>query len=185
MVETLRKKARKSNMTRFILSVIGVIGLLAVTKFAVFQVMTGPKKMDITLDPATYEGKYVTIDAEYFLYDYIEHTTTTTRKYGGSSTSTNGYSYVAFQSVDDYEKSSSIWYFYSVYLNYQEQDKMAAKIEEAFEYLTDETGKIAPPEPVTVTGVWNTMDAQTEKYFRDALLDLGVAESEYDLFYFY
>ncbi len=185
MLETLRKSARKSNTLRVIFSVIGIVILLAVTKFAIFDVITGATKMDITADPASYEGKYVTIDADFFLYDYIEHTTTTTRKYGGSSTSTNGYSYVAFQSVDDYEKSSSIWYFYSVYLNYQEQDKMAAKIEEAFEYLTDETGKIAPPEPVTVTGVWNTMDAQTEKYFRDALLDLGVAESEYDLVYFY
>ena len=152
MVETLRKKARKSNMTRFILSVIGVIGLLAVTKFAVFQVMTGPKKMDITLDPATYEGKYVTIDAEYFLYDYIEHTTTTTRKYGGKTTSTNGYSYLVFQSVDDYENESSTWYFYSIYLDKGRQSELNLKIDEAFTYLSDETGNVAPPEPVTVTG---------------------------------
>ena len=86
MVETLRKKAKKSNMLRVIFSVIGVVILLAVTKFAIFDVLTGPTKLDITQDPATYEGKYVTIDAEYFLYDYIEHTTTTTRKYGGSTT---------------------------------------------------------------------------------------------------
>ena len=106
MVETLRKKAKKSNMLRVIFSVIGVVILLAVTKFAIFDVLTGPTKLDITQDPATYEGKYVTIDAEYFLYDYIEHTTTTTRKYGGSTTNTNGYSYLVFQSVDDYEKEA-------------------------------------------------------------------------------
>lgn len=185
MLETLRKSARKSNIWRIVLSVIGIVILLAVTKFALFDVITGPTKMDITADPASYEGKYVTMDADFFLYDYIEHTTTTTRKYGGSSTSTNGYSYVAFQSVDDYEKGSSIWYFYSVYMVHQKADEMGTKIEEAFNYLSDETGKVAPPEPVTVTGVWDKMDAQTEKYFRDAMLDLGVQESEYDQFYFY
>ncbi len=185
MVETLRKKARKSNMTRFILSVIGVIGLLAVTKFAVFQVMTGPKKMDITLDPATYEGKYVTIDAEYFLYDYIEHTTTTTRKYGGKTTSTNGYSYLVFQSVDDYENESSTWYFYSIYLDKGRQSELNLKIDEAFTYLSDETGNVAPPEPVTVTGFWNPMDAETERYFRQALAELEITETEFDKMYFY
>ncbi len=185
MLETLKKSARKSNTMRVIFSIIGIVILLAVTKFAILDVVTGPAKMDFTADPATYEGKYVTVDADFILYDYIEHTTTTTRKYGGSTTSTNGYSYVAFQSVDDYEKGSSIWYFYSIYMSYQKQDEMTAKIEEAFAHLNDETGKTAPPEPVTVTGVWNKMDAQTERYFRSAMLDLGVQETEYDLFYFY
>ena len=59
MVETLRKKAKKSNMLRVIFSVIGVVILLAVTKFAIFDVLTGPTKLDITQDPATYEGKYI------------------------------------------------------------------------------------------------------------------------------
>ena len=135
MVETLRKKAKKSNMLRVIFSVIGVVILLAVTKFAIFDVLTGPTKLDITQDPATYEGKYVTIDAEYFLYDYIEHTTTTTRKYGGSTTNTNGYSYLVFQSVDDYEKEASIWYFYSIYLDKSRQKEMEGKIQQTFDYF--------------------------------------------------
>lgn len=185
MVETLRKKARKSNMLRVIFSVIGVVVLLAVTKFAIFDVITGPTRLDITQDPDSYKGKYVTIDADFFLYDYIEHTTTTTRKYGGSSTSTNGYSYLVFQSVDDYEKESSIWYFYSIYLNKGRQQEMASKIDEAFAFFNDETGQTPPPEPVTVKGVWNPMDAQTEKYFRDALVSLNVTETEYDKLYFY
>ena len=77
MLEILRKKARKSNIWRIVLSVAGVVILLAITKFAIFDVITGPTRMDITEDPASYEGKYVTIDAEFFLYDYVEHTTTT------------------------------------------------------------------------------------------------------------
>ncbi len=185
MVETLRKKAKKSNMLRVIFSVIGVVILLAVTKFAIFDVLTGPTKLDITQDPATYEGKYVTIDAEYFLYDYIEHTTTTTRKYGGSTTNTNGYSYLVFQSVDDYEKEASIWYFYSIYLDKKREDEMAAKIDQAFEFWNDEAGQVAPPEPVTVKGVWNPMDAQTERYFREALAGLEISETEFDKMYFY
>lgn len=185
MVETLRKKARKSNMLRVIFSVIGAVVLLAVTKFAIFDVITGPTKLDITADPAAYKGKYVTIDAEYFLYDYIEHTTTTTRKYGGSSTSTNGYSYLVFQSVDDYEKEASIWYFYSIYLDRSRENEMAAKIDEAFEYWNDESGQVAPPQPVTVKGVWNPMDAQTERYFREALAGLEITETEFDKMYFY
>ena len=90
MVETLKKKAKKSNILRVIFSIIGVVALLAITKFALFDVITGPTRMDITADPETYDGKYVTIDAENFLYDYIEHTTTTKKKYGGSTTTTKG-----------------------------------------------------------------------------------------------
>ncbi len=185
MVETLRKKARKSNTLRVIFSVIGVVILLAVTKFAIFDVITGPSRMDITADPATYKGKYVTIDAENFLYDYIEHTTTTKKKYGGSTTSTNGYSYLVFQSVADYENQESVWYFYSIYLNKSRQSEMDVKIQQTFDYLNDETGTVAPPDPVTVTGVWTPMDAQTERYFRNALTELGITESDIDQFYFY
>lgn len=185
MVETLRKKAKKSNMLRVIFSVIAIVVLLAVTKFAIFDVLTGPTRLDITADPDSYKGKYVTIDAEYFLYDYIEHTTTTTRKYGGSSTSVNGYSYLTFQSVDDYEKEASIWYFYSIYLNKSRQQEMASKIDEAFAYWNDETGQVAPPDPVTIKGVWTPMDAQTEMYFRQALGKLEISESEFDKMYFY
>lgn len=185
MLETLRKKARKSNIWRISLSIIGVVVLLAITKFAIFDVITGPTRMDITADPATYEGKYVTIDSDFFLYDYIEHTTTTKKKYGGSTTSTDGYSYIAFQWVDDYENDSSVWYFYSVFLKKDRQQEMHSKIEQAFDFLTDETGRTAPPEPVTVTGVWNKMDSQTERYFRESLAELNITETDFDLFYFY
>lgn len=185
MLETLRKKAKKTNAWRIILSVIGIVILLAVTRFAVFDVITGATPVDITADPASYENRYVTVDADFILYDYIEHTTTTTRKYGGSSTSTNGYSYVALNSVDDYEKQSSVFYFYSIYLNKSKEQEMSSKIDQAWECLTDETGTIAPPDPVTFRGVWKKMDAQTEKYFRDAMLDLGISETDIDLFYFY
>ena len=185
MVETLKKKAKKSNILRVIFSIIGVVALLAITKFALFDVITGPTRMDITADPETYDGKYVTIDAENFLYDYIEHTTTTKKKYGGSTTSTNGYSYLVFQSVDDYEKESSVWYFYSIYLDKSRQKEMEGKIQQTFDYLNDESGKTAPPSPVTITGVWNKMDAQTERYFGTALAELGITESDIDQFYLY
>ena len=185
MVETLRKKAKKSNILRVIFSVIGVVALLFITKFAIFDVITGPTKMDITADPAIYDGKYVTIDAETFLYDYIEHKTTTKRKYGGSTTSVNGYSYVVLQSVADYENQESVWYFYSVYLDKSRQSEMESKIIKAFDYLNDETGTVAPPDPVTITGVWNPMDAQTERYFRSAMAELGITETDIDKFYLY
>ena len=185
MLETLRKKAKKSNIWRIALSVVGIVILLAITKFAIFDVITGPAHMDITEDPSSYEGKYVTIDADFFLYDYIEHTTTTKKKYGGSTTSTDGYSYIAFQWIDDYENNSSVWYFYSIFLKKDKQGEMNSKIEQAFEYLSDETGSIAPTEPVTVTGVWNKMDSTTEKYFRDSMVELGITESDFDKFYFY
>ncbi len=185
MLETLRKKAKKSNIWRIVLSIIGIVVLLAITKFAIFDVITGPTHMDITADPATYEGKYVTIDADFFLYDYIEHTTTTKKKYGGSTTSTDGYSYIAFQWVDDYENNSSVWYFYSVFLKKDRQSEMNVKMDEAFEFLFDETGNTAPPEPVTVTGVWNKMDSQTERYFRESLAEMEITETDLDLFYFY
>lgn len=185
MLETLKKKSRSSNIIRAVISIIIVVALLAFTKFSIFDVITGPTKVDITAAPETYEGKYVTLDAEYFLYDYVDHTTTTTKKYGGSTTTVNGQSYVAFQSVDDYENATSIWYFYSVYLDKSKQSSMSAKIDEAFDYLEDDTGSTPPPEPVTVTGTWSKMDSEMERYFGQALAELGVEETEYDKFYFY
>ena len=62
---------------------------------------------------------------------------------------------------------------------------MAAKIDQAFEFWNDEAGQVAPPEPVTVKGVWNPMDAQTERYFREALAGLEISETEFDKMYFY
>ena len=40
MLETLKKKSGKSRMTRAIVSIVIVIGLLALTKFAIFDVIT-------------------------------------------------------------------------------------------------------------------------------------------------
>ena len=185
MLETLRKKARKSNMWRIVLSVIGIGIMMAVTKFAVLDVITGPTKMDITAAPETYEGKYVTIDAEYFLYDYIEHTTTTTSKSGSKSTRTDGYSYLAFQSVPQEGSTDSVWYFYSIYFDKKHQDELSAKIDKTYEYLNDEAGTVNPPEPVKVTGTWNKMDSQTERYFQKVIGEIGIQETDLDKFYFY
>lgn len=186
MLETLRKKSRKSNITRVIISVIVVVGLLAVTKLAIFDVITGPAKIDITADPSTYAGKYVTIDAEFFLHDYVEHTTTTTRKYGGKTTSTNGYSYLALQRIPDEAANTYSLYFYSVYMNKDKQSSMAAKIAESEDYIYDETGMAAPPDPVTVTGTWTKMDSEMERFFRSTLAEFEFyEENEYDHFYFY
>lgn len=185
MVETLKKKAKKSNMLRVIFSVIGVVVLLAVTKFSIFDVITGPTRLDFTQDPDSYKGKYVTVDAQFFLSDYIEHTTTTTKKYGGSSTSVNGYSYLTFQSVDDYEKNASIWYFYSIYLSKSKQQEMDRQMDKTWDCLSSETGDVAPPDPITIKGIWNPMDAQTEKYFRQTLGKMDITETEFDKMYFY
>lgn len=185
MLETLQKKSRKSNITRIIVSILVVVGMLAVTKLAILDVITGPTKMDITLDPETYAGKYVTTDTEFLLYDYVEHTTTTTRKYGGKTTSTNGYSYLALQSIPDYEKETVAFYFYSVYLNKDKQSEMASIIEASNDYLFDESGNAAPPDPVTFTGTWTKMDAEMERYFRSSLAEFNVLEDDYKNFYFY
>lgn len=186
MLDTLRKQAKKSNMWRCLFSVIGAVILLVCTKFAIFDVITGPSKLDITSDPESYDGKYVTIDADFLLYDYIEHTTTTKRKYSSStSTRVDGYSYIAFQSIDDYENQTSIWYFYSIYMNKDKQSEMSSKIDQTLEYLIDETGNVAPPNPVSVTGTWTKMEPQIERYFRDSMAEMEITESDFDRFYFY
>ncbi len=185
MIETLKKHARKSNTIHAVVCIVIVAILLAVTHFAIFDVATGPAKLDITQDPATYEGKYVTIDAEYFVYDYVEHTTTTTKKYGGKSTSINGYSYIVFQSIENEGDESTTWYFYSIYLDKKKQAEMSGKIDQALEYLGDDTDTVDPPEPVSITGVWTPMEPQLERYYRSALAEMEVVEGEYDKIYFY
>lgn len=185
MLETLRQKSRKSHIIRAVISIVIVAAILIWTKFTVFSVVFGPKEIDITADPASYEGKYVTIDAEFFLTDYVEHTTTTTKKYGGSTTSVDGNSYIAFQSVYDYETNTSTWYFYSVYMKKVDQDKMYDLIDDTWDYWSDETGTVAPPETLKVTGTWSPMSSQMQRYYEETLDEMGFEETEYDLFYFY
>lgn len=185
MLETLKKKSQRSRITRAIVCTVIAVILLAFTKFALFDVITGPAELDITAAPETYKGKYVTIDAEFFLTDYVEHTTTTTRRYGGSSTRVDGNSYIVFQSVDDYEKNSSVWYYYSVYMPKSKQNSLYVKIDDTWEYWQDESGTVAPPEPVRVTGTWSPMEAEMERYYRETLAEMGVTESEFDQIYFY
>ena len=185
MIETLRKKTRTSYIIRAILTLVIAIGLLVWTKFTIFDVLTGPAKMDISKDPSTYEGKYVTLDVDCLLTDFVEHTTTTTRKYGGKTTTVNGNSYIAFQSVYDYESGMSTWYFYSIYMSKGDQSMMTSRIDAAWEYLNDETGTVAPPEKLPVKGSWTKMDAQIERYFRDTLAEMGVVQDEYNQYYFY
>ena len=97
MVETLRKKTRKTLIFRAIFTLALAIVLLVLTKFAIVDVVLGPKTLDITKDLETYDGKYVKMDVDFFLTDFVEHTTTTTRRYGGSTTTVNGNSYIAYE----------------------------------------------------------------------------------------
>ncbi len=185
MLETLKKKSQKSRIIRAVVCTIIAVALLAVTKFSLFDVITGPTEIDITSSVEDLEGKYVTIDAEFFLTDYVEHTTTTKKKYGGSTTRVDGNSYIVFQSVNDYENNSTIWYYYSIYLPKNKQTGISSKMDETWEYWADETGKVAPPDPVKVKGTWSQMEPQVERYYRETLAEMGVEETEYDLIYFY
>ncbi len=185
MLETLRKKARKSHIIRAVISLIVAIVILVWTKFAVFNVITGAQDLDVEKDPSTYEWKYVSVEADAVLSDYAEHTTTTTRKYGGSSTSTDGYSYIVFTSVPDYENDTSIWYFYSIYMRKSEQSKMNTLMNSTWDYLEDETGTVAPPDTFKIKGTWTPMEPDMESYFREGLANMGVQEGATDKFYFY
>jgi len=182
MLETLRKKARKAHIIRAAISLAIALGILIWTKFAIFTVLTGPVEVDFTADPASYEGKYVTVDADFILYDYVEHTTTTTQKSGASSTRTDGYSYIVFRWVDNPEEQSSTWYFYSIYMKKADQDAMYARMDDAWNYLSDETGTVALPEPLTLQGTWTKMDSEMESYFRESLAEMALEETEYDVF---
>ena len=62
---------------------------------------------------------------------------------------------------------------------------MDSKINASFAYWSDETGQIVPPQSVTVKGVWTPMDAKTEMYFRQALREMEISETEFDKIYFY
>lgn len=185
MLEILKKKARKSYIIRAVVSLVAAVAILVWTKFAIFNVLTGPVDLDIEKDPAAYSGKYVTTAADAVLTAYVEHSTTTTRRYGGSSTTVNGNSYIAFQAVYDYENDASVWYFYSIYMDKSDQNMMYARIDDTWDYLEDETGTVAPPDVLKVTGTWTPMESDVQQYYLETLADMGVEESEYDKFYFY
>lgn len=185
MFETLRKRARKTYLWRAGLSLVGMVIILAATKGAIFQLAAGMGGMDITASPETYEGRAVTLDAEFFVTDYVEHTTTTVYDSGNRSTSTNGNSYVAFQSVHKDGGEYSTWYFYSLYMGKGKTDMVYEKIDETWAYLNDESGATAPPAPVKVIGTWSRMEPAMERYYTDTLLEIGIEEGDYDKIYFY
>lgn len=185
MFETLRKRARKTYMWRAILSLVGIIIILAATKGAIFQLAAGMGGMDITSGPETYDGRAVMLDAEFFVVDYVEHTTTTVRDSGSRTTSTNGNSYIAFQSVYNQGDEYSTWYFYSIYLKKGKTDMIYEKIDETWECLNDEAGMTAAPEPVKAIGTWTKMEPALERYYTDTLNEIGIEESDYDKIYLY
>lgn len=186
MIETLRKQTKKSLITRVIVCAVIAAALLFATKFAVFDVITGPAEMDIAAAPESYEGKYVTVEAHAVLMDYVEHTTTTTNTRSGSkSTRVDGNSYLVFSSVPDYESGTDTWYYYSIYLDEASQPRLYGKMDATWEYLLDETGTAAPPESEKVTGTWTKMEGELKQYFEESLSELGLVETDYDKFYGY
>ncbi|MCI8403159.1 MAG: hypothetical protein HFI38_13900 [Lachnospiraceae bacterium] len=114
------------------------------------------------------------------------NSTKTTNKYGSSRTTVDGNSYVAFEPVYNYETGVSTLYFYSVYMSRGEQSLIHSRINDTWDYMEDQTGAVAPPEPVEVKGTWTKMDAQLERYYREALADMGVVgDDETTVMHFY
>lgn len=185
MVETLRKKTRKSFMIQGIIALILLVALLVFTKFAIIDVLTGAKELDITANPADFDGKYVKLDVDYFLTDFVEHTTTTTRRYGGSTTTVNGNSYIAYQVEDSADGGTATLYFFSVYMNKSDERLMEQKMKAAWEQISNGSARSASSDPMEVTGTWMKMDAQIERYFRETMGEMGISESSKDQFYFY
>lgn len=186
MLDILKKKTNKSYIIRTIVLVVIAVLILVFTDFAVFDAITGPTKIDLTKPAENYEGKYVTVDVENFLTDYVEHSTTTTNtKTGSKRTSVDGNSYIVFNAVDDYANSTSTWYYFSVYMNKSKQSDLYNRIDETWEYWNDETGTVAPPETLTVTGTWEKLDSKLLQYYQETLDEMGVTAGDYDIIYMY
>lgn len=175
MLDILKKKSRKSLTIRAIISIVIVIGLLALTKFAVFDVITGPTELDVTADPEQYEGKYVTIEVENLR---IMWSTPPQRQIpkpvpkhlGGWN------SYIVFNAVDDYENNSSIWYYYSIYMKKSQKNELYDLIDDTWNYWGDETNTVAPPATLKVTGTWTKLESQLERYYKETLTEMGIEE---------
>jgi len=186
MLETLKKKSKKSHIITVVVCAAIAIVLMAITKFAILDVITGPQKLDLTADPATQEGRYVTMDAQFVLADFVEHTTTTQKKYSSTKTTrVDGYSYLAFEPVVNYEEDTAVWYFYGIYMKKADQDRMNQIMDASWACLEDSTQSTPPPEPVTVKGTWTVMEPSVERYCRETLAELGVTEGDYDVVRFY
>ncbi len=186
MLETLRKKSRKSLTIVAAVSLVIAVLLLVFTKCAIIEVVTGPKELDVTADPTLLEGHYVTMDVEYLLTDFVEHTTTTTRKYSTSKTTTvDGYSYIALQPVVNDDNVSSTWYFYGIYMRKGDAERLNQMMEDTWNYIEDDTGSVAPPEPMTLKGTWVKMDSDVQRYCESTMAEMGVVEGEYDIVRYY
>ena len=183
MLETLKSYTKKSCIIRIVLMAVIVIGCLAFTRFAIFRVIMGPVKIDMTEDPSKYEGKWVTMDVDFVLTDYVTHSTKTTYQSGGSTTSTDGYSYIAFYPVDDYVSMTSTWYYYSFYMAKKDSSRADSLLDKTYAYYGDQTGTVARPQPITVTGTWTALDGQMLRYYEETLTkDMGYEEDAYNIF---
>ena len=186
MLETLRSYTRKRGIIRIVLGIAVVMIGLAVTRFAVFDLIRGPVEIDMTQDPAQYEGKWATTQVQNLLTDYVEHQTRTEYESGRTSTSTTGNSYIAFYADDDYETMTSTWYYFSFYLPRRDQEKAYAMIDDTWAYWEDYSGAVEAPEPMKITGTWEKLEGQLLDYYVETLEDdLGIMEDGDDIFVAY
>lgn len=186
MLNTLKKYTKRNNILMIAVGIIAIVLCFVFTKFAVFDLIQGPQTIDLTADPSQYEGKWVKLDVDYIIADYVEHYTETTRKYGGTSRTTDGNSFICFYAVDDYIHMTSNWYYYSLYVPKGKQDPFYQLIDDTIEYWKDTTGTVAKPEAITVQGTWEKLDGKLKQYYLETLTeDLGMEEDEDDIFLLY
>lgn len=85
MLNTLKKYTKRNNILLIVAGIVAIVLCFVFTKFAVFDLIRGPQTIDLTADPSQYEGKWVKLDVDNIMTDYVEHYTETTRKYGSTS----------------------------------------------------------------------------------------------------
>ncbi len=183
MIDTLRSFTRKSGIIRIVIGAVVMIACLIITKFAIFDLILGPVEIDMTQDPAQYEGRWATIQVQNLLTDYVEHRTTTEYESGRTTTSTDGNSYIAFYADDNYETMTSTWYYFSFYLPQRDQEEAYAMIDDTWAYWEDYSGTVEAPEPMEITGTWEKLEGDLLDYYIETLeYDLGIVEDGDDIF---
>ena len=75
MLNTLKKYTKRNNILLIAVGIIAIVLCFVFTKFAVFDLIRGPQTIDLTADPSQYEGKWVKLDVDYIITDYVEHYT--------------------------------------------------------------------------------------------------------------
>lgn len=171
MLETLKKISKKSITTRCIISLVIVIGCLVYSGMGIIQFIQGPKSLKNVEDISAYEGKYVSLDVEYIISDYLWRTSKNSET---NIEKTTGMGYIL------YNYDTDIYFGFEIKTS--DETIYDDFITQTWDYIMYDEG--TAPESFTIKGTLKPIEGTALEYFNETVDEI-FAEDYKDYVYAY